>query len=74
VYPGTLFIGDSGAFLCIPMQIGVKFEHCNDDHARCPPLLTLGCSVRKGQLETPNHSVLLIKHFSSCPFLAEPPL
>jgi hypothetical protein len=27
VYPGTLFIGDNGAFLCIPMQIGVKFEH-----------------------------------------------
>jgi hypothetical protein len=27
-YPGTLFTGDSGAFLCIPMRIGVKFEHC----------------------------------------------
>jgi hypothetical protein len=28
VYPGTLFIqGDNGAFLCIPMKIGVKFEH-----------------------------------------------
>jgi hypothetical protein len=27
VHPGTLFIGDSGAFLCIPMKIGVKFEH-----------------------------------------------
>jgi hypothetical protein len=26
VYPGTLFIGDNGAFLCIPMKIGVKFE------------------------------------------------
>jgi hypothetical protein len=21
-------IGDSGAFLCIPMKIGVKSEHC----------------------------------------------
>jgi hypothetical protein len=28
VYPGTLFIGDSGVFLCIPMKIGVKSEHC----------------------------------------------
>jgi hypothetical protein len=28
VYPVTLFIGDNGAFLCIPMKIGVKFEHC----------------------------------------------
>jgi hypothetical protein len=28
VCPGTLFIGDNGAFLCIPMKIGVKFEHC----------------------------------------------
>jgi hypothetical protein len=27
VYPGTLFIGDNGAFLCIPMKIGVTFEH-----------------------------------------------
>jgi hypothetical protein len=27
VHPGTLFIGDSGAFLCIPMTIGVKSEH-----------------------------------------------
>ena len=27
MYPGTLFIGDNGAFLCIPMKIGVKFEH-----------------------------------------------
>jgi hypothetical protein len=27
VYPGTLFIGDNGAFLCIPMKIGVRFEH-----------------------------------------------
>jgi hypothetical protein len=27
VHPGTLFIGDSGAFLCIPMKIGVKSEH-----------------------------------------------
>jgi hypothetical protein len=27
VYPGTLFIGDNGAFLFIPMKIGVKFEH-----------------------------------------------
>ena len=32
-----------------------------------------GCSVRKGQLETPNHSVFLIKCVSSCPFLAEHP-
>jgi hypothetical protein len=30
VYPGTLFIGDNGAFLCIPMKIGVKFEHCKN--------------------------------------------
>jgi hypothetical protein len=28
VYPDTLFIGDNGAFLCIPIKIGVKFEHC----------------------------------------------
>jgi hypothetical protein len=28
VYPGTLFIGDSGAFLRIPMKVGVKSEHC----------------------------------------------
>ena len=28
VYPGTLFTGDNGAFLCIPMKIGVEFEHC----------------------------------------------
>jgi hypothetical protein len=32
VYSGTLFMGDNGAFLlvclCIPMKIGVKFEHC----------------------------------------------
>jgi hypothetical protein len=28
VYPGTLFIGDSGAFLCISKKIGVKSEHC----------------------------------------------
>jgi hypothetical protein len=28
VHPGTLFTGDSGAFLCIPMKTGVKFEHC----------------------------------------------
>jgi hypothetical protein len=27
VHPGTLFIGDSGAFLCIPIKTGVKFEH-----------------------------------------------
>jgi hypothetical protein len=27
VYPGTLFIGDNGAFLCIPMKLGFKFEH-----------------------------------------------
>jgi hypothetical protein len=27
VCPGALSIGDDGAFLCIPMQIGVKFEH-----------------------------------------------
>jgi hypothetical protein len=34
VYPGTscgtlfhLGLGDSGAFLCIPMKIGVKSEH-----------------------------------------------
>ena len=28
VCSGTLFIGDKyGAFLCIPMKIGVKFEH-----------------------------------------------
>jgi hypothetical protein len=26
VYPGTLFIGDNGAFLCIPMNIGIKFR------------------------------------------------
>ena len=32
-----------------------------------------GCSVRKGQLETPNHSVYLKKRVSSSPFLAEPP-
>jgi hypothetical protein len=28
VHPGDLSIGDNGAFLCIPMKIGVKFEHC----------------------------------------------
>ena len=27
VHPSTLFIGDSGASLCIPMKIGVKSEH-----------------------------------------------
>jgi hypothetical protein len=27
VHPGTLFIGHNGAFLCIPMKIGVKSEH-----------------------------------------------
>jgi hypothetical protein len=27
VYPGTLFIGDNGPFLCIPMKIAVKCEH-----------------------------------------------
>jgi hypothetical protein len=29
VYPATLllFIGDNGVFLCIPMKLGVKFEH-----------------------------------------------
>jgi hypothetical protein len=27
VYPGTLFIGDNGAFLCIPMKMGLKFDH-----------------------------------------------
>jgi hypothetical protein len=32
-----------------------------------------GCSVRKGELETPNHSIFLIKRVSSCPFLAESP-
>ena len=26
VYPGTLFIRDNGAFLCIPMKMGVKCE------------------------------------------------
>ena len=26
VYPGTLFIGDNGAFLCMPTKTGVKFE------------------------------------------------
>jgi hypothetical protein len=29
VHPGTLFIRDNGAFLYIPMKIGVKFEHCS---------------------------------------------
>jgi hypothetical protein len=29
MHPGTLFIGDSGAFLCIPMKVGVKSEHCD---------------------------------------------
>jgi hypothetical protein len=32
-----------------------------------------GCSVRKGELETTNHSVFLIKSVSSSPFLTEPP-
>jgi hypothetical protein len=27
VCPGTLFIGDNGAFLCAPVKVGVKFEH-----------------------------------------------
>jgi hypothetical protein len=29
VCPGTLFIGDDGAFLCIPMKKEVKLEHCD---------------------------------------------
>jgi hypothetical protein len=33
VHPGTLFIGDSGAFLCIPMKIGAKSEHCGHKHS-----------------------------------------
>jgi hypothetical protein len=36
VYPGTLFVGDNGAFLCIPMKIGVKFEHW-DEPSWAPP-------------------------------------
>jgi hypothetical protein len=46
VCPGTLFIGDNGAFLCIPMNIGVNFEHWRTavaardspcaETARCP--------------------------------------
>ena len=36
VCPGTLFIGDNGAFLCIPMKIGVKFEHCERCRRRRP--------------------------------------
>jgi hypothetical protein len=35
VYPGTLFIGGNGVFLCIPMKIGVKFEHCAVRLATC---------------------------------------
>jgi hypothetical protein len=38
VYPGTLFIGDNGAFLYIPMKMGAKFEHCGcrvRSHCRC---------------------------------------
>jgi hypothetical protein len=27
VCPGTLFVGDNGAFLCNPMNMGVNFEH-----------------------------------------------
>jgi hypothetical protein len=34
VYPGTLFIGDNRAFLCIPMKIGVKFEHWRETGPR----------------------------------------
>jgi hypothetical protein len=40
VYTGTLFIGDNGAFLCIPMKIGVKFEHSKLVDYR--PFQTLG--------------------------------
>jgi hypothetical protein len=40
VHPGTLFIGDSGAFLCIPMKIGVKSEHCHKD------IFFSSCAVR----------------------------
>jgi hypothetical protein len=38
VHPGTLFIGDSGAFLCIPMKIGVKSEHWRTEPPRRPRL------------------------------------
>jgi hypothetical protein len=34
VYPDTCFIGDSGAFLCIPMKTGVKSEHCEPHDVR----------------------------------------
>jgi hypothetical protein len=38
VHPGTLFIGDSGALLCIPMKIGVKSERCTGvRRAPAPP-------------------------------------
>jgi hypothetical protein len=36
VHPGTLFIGDNGAFLCISVKIAVKFEHCEGVHAPLP--------------------------------------
>jgi hypothetical protein len=32
-----------------------------------------GCSVRKGELKTPNNSGFLIRRVSSSPFLAKPP-
>jgi hypothetical protein len=38
VCPGTLFIGDDGAFRCIPMKIGVKSEHWQGGRLPIRPL------------------------------------
>ena len=41
--------------------------------ARCTTHRLQGCSFTKGELETPNSSIFLIRRVSSSPFLAEPP-
>jgi hypothetical protein len=54
VCPGTLFIGDNGIFLCIPMKIGFKFEHWPPARPPPPPCAgsgppdTLFCTARRG--------------------------
>ena len=52
VHPDSLSIGDNGAFPCIPMKIGVKFEHCG-------PPLNQHCKSTGGQVPPDDHTKLI---------------
>ena len=52
VHPDSLSIGDNGAFPCIPMKIGVKFEHCG-------PPLNQHCKSTGGQVRAGDHTKLI---------------